>query len=108
MAYVVTGGCVRCKYTDCVGVCPVEGCFREGPNFIVIDPDECIDCSLCVTECPVDAIYAESEVPDDQHYFIALNIELTKKWPKIVSAREALADAEKWVSVQNKFQYLIQ
>ena len=77
MTYVVTESCIRCKYTDCVDVCPVD-CFREGPNFLVIDPDECIDCTLCVAECPVEAIYAEDDVPDDQQQFKALNAELAK------------------------------
>ena len=65
MAYVVAEPCIKCKYTDCVEVCPVD-CFYEGPNFLVIHPDECIDCTLCVAECPVDAIYAEDDVPADQ------------------------------------------
>src|SRR5690349_24604071 len=72
MTYVVTESCIRCKYTDCVDVCPVD-CFREGPNFLVIDPDECIDCTLCVAECPVEAIFAEDDVPEDQQAFKALN-----------------------------------
>src|SRR4051812_47232153 len=63
MTYVVTESCIKCKYTDCVDVCPVD-CFREGPNMLVIDPDECIDCTLCVPECPVEAIFAEDDVPD--------------------------------------------
>ena len=63
MTYVVTESCIKCKYTDCVDVCPVD-CFREGPNFLVIDPEECIDCTLCVAECPVEAIFAEDDVPD--------------------------------------------
>ena len=58
MTHVVTESCIRCKYTDCVDVCPVD-CFREGPNMLVIDPDECIDCAVCIPECPVNAIYAE-------------------------------------------------
>ena len=62
MTYVVTETCIKCKYTDCVDVCPVD-CFREGPNMLVIDPDECIDCTLCVAECPVEAIFAEDDVP---------------------------------------------
>ena len=79
MTYVVTESCIRCKYTDCVDVCPVD-CFREGPNFLVIDPDECIDCTLCVAECPVEAIFAEDDVPGDQQQFKALNAELSKIW----------------------------
>ena len=65
MTYVVTESCIKCKYTDCVDVCPVD-CFREGPNFLAIDPDECIDCAVCVAECPVNAIYAEEDVFGDQ------------------------------------------
>jgi ferredoxin len=61
MTHVVTEACIRCKYTDCVDVCPVD-CFREGPNFLTIDPDECIDCAVCIPECPVNAIYAEEDV----------------------------------------------
>jgi len=70
MTYVVTESCIKCKYTDCVDVCPVD-CFRKGPNMLVIDPDECIDCTLCVPECPVEAIFAEDDVPDAQQEFIA-------------------------------------
>ena len=93
MAYVVTEACIRCKYTDCVAVCPV-GCFREGPNFLVIDPDECIDCTLCVPECPVNAIYAEDDVPADQQDFIELNAVLARHpaWPPIVNAKAPLPD----------------
>jgi len=82
MAYVVTDNCINCKYTDCVEVCPVD-CFREGPNFLVIDPNECIDCALCVPECPVEAIYAEDDVPKSMKEFIALNRELAAQWPPI-------------------------
>ena len=86
MAYVVTENCIKCKYTDCVDVCPVD-CFHEGPNFLVIDPDECIDCSLCVSECPAEAIFAEDDVPHRQHEFITLNAELCKIWPVIAERR---------------------
>ncbi len=101
MTYVVTEACIKCKYTDCVDVCPVD-CFREGPNFLVIDPDECIDCSLCVPECPVEAIYAEDDVPEDQRGFIALNAELAKRWPPIVARKAPLPDAEQWAGVKGK------
>ena len=70
MTYVVTESCIKCKYTDCVDVCPVDA-FREGRNMLVIDPDECIDCAVCVPECPVNAIYAEEDLPADQRDFIA-------------------------------------
>ena len=72
MTYVVTEACIRCKYTDCVDVCPVD-CFREGPNFLVIDPDECIDCGACEPECPVEAIFEESEVPEEWNKYIKIN-----------------------------------
>ncbi len=67
MTHVVTEACIRCKYTDCVDVCPVD-CFREGPNFLTIDPDECIDCAVCIPECPANAIMPEEDVPGDQHH----------------------------------------
>ena len=79
MTFVVTESCIRCKYTDCVDVCPVDA-FREGPNFLAIDPAECIDCAVCVPECPVSAIYAEEDVPSDQLHFTALNAELAREW----------------------------
>ncbi len=101
MTYVVTEACIKCKYTDCVDVCPVD-CFREGPNFLVIDPEECIDCSVCVPECPVEAIYAEDDVPEDQREFIALNAELAKKWPPILQRKEPLPDADRWARVKEK------
>lgn len=101
MAYVVTESCIRCKYTDCVDVCPVD-CFREGPNFLVIDPDECIDCTLCVAECPAEAIYAEDDVPADQQWAIALNAELAKQWSPILERKAPLPDADTWVKVKDK------
>jgi ferredoxin len=105
MTYVVTESCIRCKYTDCVDVCPVD-CFREGPNFLVIDPDECIDCTLCVAECPVEAIFAEDDVPADQQQFKALNAELSKAWKPIIERKPAPEDADKWKDVKEKMQYL--
>lgn len=106
MAYVVGDACVRCKFTDCVDVCPVDDCFREGPNFLVIDPVTCIDCSLCVPECPAEAIFLEADVPDDQKDYIALNAELATLWPGINDAKEPLPDADDWVDVTDKLQYL--
>ena len=105
MTYVVTESCIRCKYTDCVDVCPVD-CFREGPNFLVIDPDECIDCTLCVAECPVEAIFAEDDVPDDQQQFKALNAELSKLWKPIIERKPAPPDADEWKGVPNKLSEL--
>jgi ferredoxin len=105
MTYVVTESCIKCKYTDCVDVCPVD-CFREGPNFLVIDPDECIDCTLCVAECPVEAIFAEDDVPVDQREFTALNAELAKQWPAIIEKKDGPPDADDWKDKKGKLQYL--
>jgi ferredoxin len=101
VAYVVTEACVRCKYTDCVAACPVD-CFHEGENMLVIDPAECIDCNACVPACPVNAIYALDEVPDDQHAFIALNARLAAKWPVISRQKAAHPDAETMKGVTGK------
>jgi ferredoxin len=105
MTHVVTESCIRCKFTDCVDVCPVD-CFREGPNFLVIDPDECIDCTLCVAECPAEAIYAEDDMPEDQKPFMALNAELSKIWKPIIVRKDPPADADDWVGVKDKLKYL--
>ncbi len=105
MTYVVTENCIKCKYTDCVEVCPVD-CFHEGPNILVIDPDECIDCTLCVAECPVNAIYAEDDLPDNQKQFTQLNAELAKKWPVIVEKKPGPDDAAQWENVPDKLKYL--
>jgi ferredoxin len=105
MTHVVTETCIKCKYTDCVDVCPVD-CFREGPNMLVIDPDECIDCAVCIPECPVNAIYAEEDVPQAQRDFIALNAELAKGWPSITDTKAGPPDADEWKDVQEKRQYL--
>ncbi|MDT4847078.1 Ferredoxin 1 [compost metagenome] len=101
MTFVVTEACIRCKYTDCVDVCPVDA-FREGPNFLAIDPDECIDCAVCVPECPVAAIYAEDDVPANQQGFIALNAELSREWKPITRTKLALPDADEWAKVEAK------
>lgn len=93
MAYVVTENCIQCKYTDCVDVCPVD-CFVEGPNFLAINPDECIDCTLCVAECPAEAIFSEDDVPEDQQEFIELNARLSQIWPSITARKTPLPDAD--------------
>ena len=105
MTFVVTEACIRCKYTDCVDVCPVDA-FREGPNFLVIDPDECIDCTLCVPECPVNAIFGEEDVPTDQQHFTALNAELSREWKPITKTKLALPDAEEWSRIERKLDEL--
>jgi ferredoxin len=105
MTFVVGENCIKCKHTDCVEVCPVD-CFYEGPNFLVIHPDECIDCALCVPECPVDAIFAEDDLPADQKDFLALNAELAAIWPNIKEMKPAPADAAQWNGVPGKRKLL--
>ena len=105
MAFVVTENCIRCKLTDCVEVCPVD-CFYEGPNMLVINPDECIDCALCEPECPVKAIYSEDELPAHFRHFAQLNAELSEKWPNITRIKDAPADADEWKDKEEKLQYL--
>jgi ferredoxin len=108
MTHIVTEACIRCKYTDCVDVCPVD-CFREGPNFLTIDPDECIDCAVCIPECPVNAILPEEDVPVDQRHMVALNAELSQSagWPIISKRKQPLADAEYWKDRTEKLVHLI-
>jgi ferredoxin len=105
MPFVVTENCIKCKYTDCVEVCPVD-CFHEGPNFLVIDPDECIDCTLCEPECPANAIFPEDDVPAGQEHFIQLNAELAKGWPVLTVRKDAPADAEEWDGKPDKLPLL--
>ena len=105
MTYVVTDNCIKCKYTDCVEVCPVD-CFHEGPNFLAIDPEECIDCTLCEPECPAEAIFAEDDLPAEQAHFLALNAELAPQWPVLTEKRDPPADAEEWDGVANKLSLL--
>ncbi|PKL95507.1 MAG: ferredoxin [Gammaproteobacteria bacterium HGW-Gammaproteobacteria-8] len=105
MTFVVTENCIKCKYTDCVEVCPVD-CFHEGPNFLVIDPEECIDCTLCEPECPVQAIYPEDDLPADQQQFLDLNAELAKEWPVITEMKPPPDDAGEWADVPGKIKQL--
>lgn len=105
MTYVVLESCIKCKYTDCVEVCPVD-CFHEGPNMLAIDPEECIDCSLCVPECPVDAIVAEDDIPAGQENMLALNRELAADWPVITERKPAPADADDWKNKPDKLKLL--
>ena len=105
MTYVVTESCIKCKYTDCVEVCPVD-CFYEGPEFLVIHPDECIDCGLCVPECPIEAIYPDDELPSDQIEFVEINAKLADVYENITEAKEPLPDADNFKDVENKKQFL--
>ncbi len=105
MTFVVTENCIKCKYTDCVEVCPVD-CFYEGPNMLVIDPDECIDCALCEPECPAEAIFSEDELPAEQEQYLELNADLAAKWPNITEKKDPPPDAEEWDGVKGKHQYL--
>lgn len=101
MTYVVTESCIKCKYTDCVEVCPVD-CFKEGPNFLVIDPDECIDCGVCIPECPVDAIVADRDMTEKQKPWLPINIELSKIWPVITKSKTPLDSAEEFKNIKDK------
>ena len=101
MTHVVLEACIRCKYTDCVEVCPVDA-FREGRNMLVIDPDDCIDCGLCIPECPVAAICTDDDVPTDAAGWIAINAELATQWPEITRRKPACPDAEQWAKVRDK------
>lgn len=105
MTFVVTENCIKCKYTDCVEVCPVD-CFHEGPNFLVIDPEECIDCTLCEPECPPEAIYSEDDLPDEMSHFLELNAELSQKWPVISEQKDAPEDADEWDGKPGKLELL--
>ena len=105
MTFVVTENCIKCKYMDCVEVCPVD-CFHEGPNFLTIDPEECIDCTLCEPECPAEAIYPEDDLPDGQEKFIELNAELSLIWPVITEAGTPPEDAAEWDGKPDKLKLL--
>jgi ferredoxin len=100
MTFVVTDACVRCKYTDCVEVCPVD-CFYEGENMLVINPDECIDCGVCEPECPVEAIKPESE---DLLNWVEINRKYALEWPVLTKKKDAPADAEEFKGLEGKFE----
>jgi ferredoxin len=104
MTYVVTENCIKCKYMDCVEVCPVD-CFYEGENMLVIHPDECIDCGVCVPECPVEAIVPDTEDDSDRKW-LKINADYAKVWPNITLKGEAPADADDYAKVKNKLETL--
>ena len=101
MPYVVNDNCIRCKYTDCVEVCPVD-CFYEGENMLVIHPDECIDCGVCEPECPADAIMPDTETGFEK--WLNVNAEYAKVWPNITTKKAPPADAKAWEGRFNKFE----
>lgn len=105
MTYVVTEACIKCKYTDCVSICPVD-CFREGPNFLAIHPNECIDCGLCEPECPVDAIRHEDDLDSEQLHFKKINEKYASTWPTISVKKPAPEDADHWATVKQKLALL--
>ncbi len=105
MTFVVVENCIKCKLMDCVEVCPVD-CFHEGPNMLVIDPEECIDCTLCEPECPIEAIFSEDEIPKGQENFLELNAELSEIWPVITEAGTPPPDSDEWDGVEGKLKYL--
>jgi ferredoxin len=106
MTHVVTENCIKCKHTDCVVVCPVD-CFYEGPNFLAINPDECIDCGVCIAECPVDAIVQDDDKSvTNMQFWVDLNSKLAKKWPNITKRKDPLPDAEDWKDKPNKLDLL--
>ncbi len=105
MPFVVTENCIKCKYGDCVEVCPVD-CFYEGPNMLVINPDECIDCALCEPECPVNAIKSSDDLTEKEESLLDLNRELAETWPNIVEKCDPCEDADNWSSVSDKLKYL--
>ena len=109
MAYVVTDPCIQCKHTNCAAVCPVDA-FREGPNFLVIDPFECIDCDACVAECPEEAIFPDDEVPLEWEDYIDLNDRLSEEWAEHVinQSKDALPEVDEWSGRDDKREHLIE
>lgn len=107
MAYVVAEPCINCKYTECATVCPVDA-FREGPNFLVIDPFECIDCDACVPACPAEAIFPEDEVPLDWEHYVDINERLSEQWTDrlVVEMSDPLPNADDWADKEDKEEHL--
>lgn len=104
MTYIVAEPCIKCKYTDCVDVCPVD-CFKEGENTLVIDPDECIDCAACVPECPTEAIFSEDDLPEKWADYLEYNEKMAKIWPDISAKKDPLPDADEWKAVEEKREH---
>ena len=104
MAFVVCEPCILCRYTDCVTVCPVN-CFHEGANMLVIDPAECIDCGVCVDECPSAAIYPDDEVPEEWQHYISLNAHYAQEWPVIFKGKGPLPSADQYIDMEHKREH---
>ena len=103
MTFVVLEKCIRCKYTDCVEVCPVD-CFHEGPNTLVIDPEECIDCNLCIPECPIDAIVSDDDPTlQDKEKWLNVNTKYSKIWPNISKKKEPMEGHKEFEKIANKY-----
>jgi ferredoxin len=102
MTYVVVENCIKCKYMDCVEVCPVD-CFYEGANMLVIHPDECIDCGVCEPECPAEAIKPDTQRGLEK--WLGINAEYAKTWPNITAKRKGPEDAADWDGVKDKLKY---
>lgn len=101
MTYIVDGACIKCKYQDCVSVCPVD-CFLEGPDFLVINPDECIDCGVCEPECPADAIHSDTRMTPELEYWAKINLDLANTYRPITKKGLVPADADTWNPKLNK------
>ena len=110
MPFVVAEPCINCKYTDCVEVCPVD-CFYEGPNFVAIHPDECIDCNACVPVCPVGAIYADDELPEQWANYLEWNAYLSDRWKalghSITEKKDPFPDAGRWAKAEQSESDLV-
>jgi ferredoxin len=107
MTYLVTDNCVKCKHTTCVSVCPVD-CFYEGEDMLVINPDECIDCGVCVPECPVDAIVADVDLPEpDKIIWMERNAKYSQIWPNIDEEQTPLEDHAEWENIPHKFETFV-
>lgn len=105
MTYCVTDNCIKCKYTDCVAVCPVD-CFYEGEEMLVINPEECIDCDACVAECPAEAIKADVDLAPHEEKFLEINERFSREWPVICERKEPLPNADDWLGKTDKIQYI--
>jgi len=104
MTYLVTDNCIACKHTDCVSVCPVD-CFYEGENMLVINPDECIDCGVCVPECPVDAIFSDTELPEPERIkWLEINTQYSNEWPVITDQKDPLPNHIEFTDITDKYE----